>query len=381
MSELDDFLDHQRQLGSQDSSGVFTLNLARAQATLRRFALADPNFYLLKLVQAGVALEADRVELAIGQRSTRLGFLSSRAATPEALLKALENPQQVADPAVRHLAVGLNTAPLGRFEWTHSTRQSSLQLAVEGDQAELVAGPPRPEVPEHRHLYQLLLTRPRLDQARAVRAELDAVTSATAFSPVPVVVNGRPTWSSLTRPEALLCRYQAGSGLSLPNPSLAAYQEVEPGLFAWQGGRVGSSPTWLVAFEAPAEGERMPCQMVMRFARKWIGSTRLTIVVDGVTLPPKRVDIGLSGMEAFLSGHGLQLDLSEFQVVEDQAYADLLDRLWRMARQSLAPLCRHWRKIGVVRGRQAGPARPAEQVALHDHLRTSLGLHGLTLEP
>ncbi|MCA9796594.1 MAG: hypothetical protein KC910_32520, partial [Candidatus Eremiobacteraeota bacterium] len=66
MSELEDFLEGQRRHGQQDSSGVFTLDLARAQATLRRFQLADPNFYLLQLVQGAVALQAERVELSLG---------------------------------------------------------------------------------------------------------------------------------------------------------------------------------------------------------------------------------------------------------------------------------------------------------------------------
>ena len=52
--------------GQLDSQGQFTLALAQAREKLAKFLLKSPQDYLLKLIQAGVAAGAQRLELKTG---------------------------------------------------------------------------------------------------------------------------------------------------------------------------------------------------------------------------------------------------------------------------------------------------------------------------
>ena len=52
---LDDFLQGLGAEGRRDSTGHFTMDLAKAAEKLRQFQLPDPYFYCLKWLQAAVA--------------------------------------------------------------------------------------------------------------------------------------------------------------------------------------------------------------------------------------------------------------------------------------------------------------------------------------
>lgn len=51
---------------------------------------------------------------------------------------------------------------------------------------------------------------------------------------------------------------------------------------------------------------------------------RVTLVRDGITLETNRVDLGVPGLVAVVAASGLQMDLSELRVVENEAYVAML---------------------------------------------------------
>ncbi len=68
MSELNAYLHRQIEGQRVDSSGKFTVDFAKARQKLALFQLTRPTDYLLKLVQAGVLAQCERLEVELSTR-------------------------------------------------------------------------------------------------------------------------------------------------------------------------------------------------------------------------------------------------------------------------------------------------------------------------
>ncbi|MBS2038599.1 hypothetical protein JST97_26705 [bacterium] len=108
--ELEDLLRSLQQEGAIVDRGSFSLDPSQAVEKLRRYQLAEPNGYLLKWVQAGVALGASclRVQVSAARADILYEGISFKASELEQLFPKLLSSQ--VDPGLRALAVGLNSA-------------------------------------------------------------------------------------------------------------------------------------------------------------------------------------------------------------------------------------------------------------------------------
>ncbi|MCA9797034.1 MAG: hypothetical protein KC910_34730, partial [Candidatus Eremiobacteraeota bacterium] len=114
---MSDFQQHLEALASEgrlDSSGKFSLNLQAARLKIASHQFSEPNFYLLKLVQAAVAMGAYFIDIRPGPKEVEVLF----GASPEANLVSLgELGGQLLAPLggkpgpARHLALGILAGP------------------------------------------------------------------------------------------------------------------------------------------------------------------------------------------------------------------------------------------------------------------------------
>ncbi|MCA9794158.1 MAG: hypothetical protein KC910_20260 [Candidatus Eremiobacteraeota bacterium] len=374
MSELTNFLKSQQAAGQIESQGRFTLALAKARTKLQKYQLENPSYYILKMVQAANALGATEMRIAIDYESTRLGMLMPAAPSVHELVEALQLPPQ--GGALRHLALSLNAGlgtALEELEWTVQGAERSHRLRVVGETAQLSSGDGNPELGEN-WLCQLVLTRlsgvglKSAAQTRAVADEYLALVRRCRFSPLEFWVDGRSVWEpwspSSGTVDYLATRYVlAGYGQShfmvdAPPWSELDWREEElhgrwvgpPGLFFKRSAFADKVPSWLVQVSRPISPDvaRLPCRGALRFARQLEGPTLLWLIMDGVLLPPIELRIGLPGLEALAVWDGLKVDLSEFGVIRDEAFADLVAWLKEEALGLFRHLCAHHHMIHRV---------------------------------
>lgn len=111
MSSIDDVIARSRQPGQFKEVRRFTVARSEAMQKMRKFALADPNFYILELVQAAVANGAVYVDISASQRDVTLSYIGGGFKREELedlfeFLFAAKSDVDVAD--VRQLALGIN---------------------------------------------------------------------------------------------------------------------------------------------------------------------------------------------------------------------------------------------------------------------------------
>ncbi len=111
MSSIDAVIARARRPGSFSERQTFTLARNRAIQKMRHFALADPHFYVLELVQASIASGATWVTIEADQDSFTLSYVGG--GFPEAGLQNLfdflfASKERTEFAALRALALGVN---------------------------------------------------------------------------------------------------------------------------------------------------------------------------------------------------------------------------------------------------------------------------------
>jgi len=84
-----------------------------------------------------------------------------------------------------------------------------------------------------------------------------------------------------------------------------------------------AAPTLLREFGPDAtvlDDSHVECGIAIALPLTLEGPTEIRFLIDGVTSLPKRMELGLPGLQCVVSGEGLNLDLSNFGIVEDEAY-------------------------------------------------------------
>jgi len=111
MSSIDAVIARARRPGAFSERQTFTLARSRAIQKMRHFALADPHFYVLELVQASIASGATWVTIEADQESFTLSYIGG--GFPEAGLQNLfdflfASKERTEFAALRALALGVN---------------------------------------------------------------------------------------------------------------------------------------------------------------------------------------------------------------------------------------------------------------------------------
>ncbi|MCA9791155.1 MAG: hypothetical protein KC910_05145 [Candidatus Eremiobacteraeota bacterium] len=302
MADLERHLDALRSEGSSVEEGVFTLNQERATDLMRRLKLADPHAYLLKMVQAAVRGQATWIR--VTQEGQGLRF---------------EHDGPGDEAADRHFQVAV-----GAF--TNLTEEAPSQVASPSARAWFF---PRPT-----KLFGLVGRRP----------ELDLLKNRCVYCPIPLWLDGklvnRPLFGQRQSYEKMGTRVEFGKPpratpitfvtapalgpALLPAPaeypnerrfhftSLLNEEESDQPAAEWPGLSMNGKP--MVA-----------CHAMLH--RAWESWSELTWVLDGVALTSERNVLDRPGLQAVVSASDLEVDLSEFGVVHNDAFYRLTNQL------------------------------------------------------
>ncbi|MBI3925982.1 MAG: hypothetical protein HY319_10615 [Armatimonadetes bacterium] len=344
MDPLEAFLQEQRQ-GRVESQGHFTVALEKARTKLQQYQLADPSFYLLKVFQAAVRAGARRVDARLTTDQVWLWFGCDQPPFAfEELPVGLTNVLSLPDSALRHLAIGMNAslaADPWEVVWACWGPRGGNALAIGPDGLITVQDPPRPRgLPDRPHCYQFRLHKKRTSWIFSeTSAEHAALVDRCAYAPVDVYVDNRKLefrWRSraqalwmngLTEPFYLAERLEADPDgrLRMLLPPLRGYKRKGSALI-----RLGrDQETFFLQSPEPLESRQVTCRAAYAIPVCLDGVSAVTFLRDGVLLESRAVPCG-GGMQAILPGDSLQLDLSEFKLVEDDNYK----RLVQQARQA-----------------------------------------------
>ncbi len=127
---MDEIVGELRQEGRLESRGGFTVDLEQAMHKLAERQLDLPGLYLLKTIQAAVALQALDIDLRIGAAEVRCTATLPADSLPENVQQLLQGPfQEFCSPAMRHLAWAWTALAALEPEWaTLSVANCTLRL-------------------------------------------------------------------------------------------------------------------------------------------------------------------------------------------------------------------------------------------------------------
>lgn len=356
MSEIERYLQEQTHQGQKDSVGVFTIALEKARQKLSQYQLADPSFYLLKVFQAAVHAGTSEVQIKLSRSSVRLWFETPHRAYPMTdTLRALDDALGVKAQGLRHLVLGLNASlvldPVG-VSWTEWAPEGEQALAIVEGELHVVAAGKKPQKKFPRegysgYLLQLDKAPPSLLGPSASAAEHTAVSQRCGYAPLNVVLDGKrlsgawkttacPPWlDELSQPFYLGERFvtDPGGPVSTPARSLNHYLDT-PGCWLKKG---SGKATFCLQFvdtdhvaQRPTPGQPIRCRGAYAIPLALEGGNSVTLIKDGVllesvwTVPDRFAD---AGAVAIVDGSHLNVDMSEFKVIKDDAYWETLARV------------------------------------------------------
>lgn len=207
MSNIDAIIARSRQAGEFSERKSFQVSRERAIRKMREFALADPHYYVLELIQAAIASGATHVDMQIDDDTFILSYVGGGFSEGE--LTALFDflfaaKSDVSTGAIRQLALGVNA--LMRFEPD--------QIILESGDGTL-AGTTRVEINPGRDLVEVGTPEAALNgsflraqglRRRKVRGqsslietpygprECSAIEERCLAAPVPILVNSHPVF-------------------------------------------------------------------------------------------------------------------------------------------------------------------------------------------
>jgi hypothetical protein len=291
MPAVEELIAELRQAGREDSRGAFTLDRDKAREKMRLFQLPDPRAYVLSLVQAAVLRGATRLRFDIDADDMRLSFDGSPFTVEDfdqvygSLLAAADTPVAAAR---RELALGLNAAMALNPRWVRV--ESGGAPAGAGAFLELRPGEPdrfgplEPCAPGTRlHVKQRFrpgLVVQFLRNVAGTLAEEHLLRQRCRFASVEIDLEGE----------------RLDAGLALPGAAVSVPLEAD-GL----RGVVGLS----------ADPDAVRASVVL--------------VTNGVRVTTHGFDDLLPGLVAVVEGSRLRKDVSQQNIVGDEAYAELVD--------------------------------------------------------
>lgn len=131
-SQLDRMLGQASKLGTFDSEGSFTIGGEAAIGKLANFQLPRGSAWILKIIQAAVALQATGIQIQQSNETTTFTFKTFWELQVEELKRALLTPAISGSLGIRHLAVGLRTVGFGD--------QRPFTLAIDKDSSRTLFG-------------------------------------------------------------------------------------------------------------------------------------------------------------------------------------------------------------------------------------------------
>ncbi len=358
MNEIDEFLERARSEGTLHSEGSFSLDVDRAKRLLDQYQFSDPNWYLLKLVQAAVACGASEINMVFRSDCVQVTILGNDMLLIQTkdVLEIMLQREQFQQGALKQLAIGLNAALAKspeRVEWSVWNPFLQEVLTLDRQNSSLSRLRERPQCLEDvgsRSFYQFSLFRTAdeeyqlesqseqswiqklgswLNRKRPQKAEVaedhHRIAQRCQFTPITVRVDGR----IVNQPDRLrkvansnrqiglevsvldaccnsigLCRYDA----SPKHPHLQVRLEN-----AGESLVLSKHPNWTKGLLSahlicPSDSSKKKGQLI--------------VVHYGVTLEELESPLPDQSIDLILSSEGLGVDLSEQSIIKNE----LLDR-------------------------------------------------------
>ena len=215
MTSIDQVIARSRMSGGFSERKRFTVARRRGIEKLRKFALADPHYYVLELIQAAIANHAEYVDLRVDRENATLSYIGGGLTEHELgqlfdFLFASKDRSDIGH--VRELALGLNAALLFKpdkivVESGDATLAGSTRMVVMGDHDVVEVG--RPEKPMGGTFISIQgMKRNKLGGKwfsgfnESWPREYETVEERCLAAPVPIVVGDTPLfgWSSQRTP-------------------------------------------------------------------------------------------------------------------------------------------------------------------------------------
>lgn len=308
MSSIDEVIARSRQPGEFSERKRFTIARKRAIGKLRKFALANPYYYILELIQAAVANGAQHLDIRVDTEHCTFAYVGGGLQKQDLthLFDYLFASKDRTDVShLRELALGINAALQFKptrvvVESGDGTLAGTCRLILSGDHDEVEIGTPtRPLGGTFVHFEgfkrgALPGFRRFLFGAKRPR-ELDAIEERCLAAPIPIIVNGQPLFG-----------YSAQR-----SPALFGYKKVvsfdEGDLY----GAIGCDPSW--------------------------GSPNFKLLTWGVAIHSKEHEVmgghRIGGVVCF---DRLRKTVDHSGVVEDERLEEMWIRLQPYARQLVA---------------------------------------------
>lgn len=355
MNDLGSFIEAQRAAGSFESAGSFTLALEKAVQKLSSHSLANPEDYILKLVQCAVRLQVAEVHVKLLKRSVLVFFetdAADRTVSIDALSLALAAPLEESDPARAYLAMAIcaasGQAP-SELMWGEWSEGEGTILSLAAGRSEVFREAPFPRLEPlaaGRRFFLFFLRKPSngLPMSQTA-AEHMALSRRCCFSPAPVILDGLRLGPSLP-----LAHSTADPVSELTSAYLGALEirrdDKGPWLH-WPAAKAEKRP-WTSIPEGLCDfcaglppvyrlrlprGFTTPMTEAALFSELYgipihlYGSSGLHYVKDGVLMHPVKGHDAGGGAFAVLNGQHLKTDLTGLQVVQDDAVIQDLARV------------------------------------------------------
>lgn len=351
LESLDEYIRQQRDAGSVESAGSFTLAIEKARDKLGSYTLANQEDYILKIVQCGVCLGLPRLHVQF-TRSTVLVYFEidqdDRTLSVDNLTNSLLTPLEEKNPARSYLALalcsvaGMEPVELMWGDWDGES--TALILSLGHGRSELFRSVPFPrtEPLESGKRFHLLYLKKRSSQKLPLSLtapEQQVLRERCSFSPLPIEVDGQeleaqlPVYFSTSDPVRQLTDLYLGS---------LALEGDEEGAIFWKSSsrsqksysenfkttlpddltRLSNKLPPVFRFCGPGEWKdeerTVRLKRVLGFPCYLYGPSRIHFLKDGVLLDPVTVHDAGGGGFGILDGNHLTTDVSGLQVVRDE---------------------------------------------------------------
>ena len=353
-------LDGRSAEGELESQGAFQIDSLKASEKLEAFQLSHHGDYLVKFLQVACELMGGPFFLRIGVFHTTAIFsastahLSKLAALPGALLEGNAEPNSLLD----HFATGLRGC-LATTKRADCFIDDKPFLRVKEGQTEWLG---LPENSKPTSKITLKFSRRSLlrglKQSYLRADDHLALLERGRFYPSPILVDNRPIFQGWNRelkhsrlsvanalgPFYLLEAYlKADSQLQtivVPDNNKQDFTFREKGVYKWAISQRTTRSQWQsptlfrITDDPPNRNRRFSCGIALTVNSELDKMGRVSFLIDGAHTDSKRLDLGIPGIHAIVSGNGLTTDLGQFQIVEDELYRERVQAL----KTRLAPI-------------------------------------------
>lgn len=215
MSNIDDVIARAQQPGGFSEQQQFTVARERAIRKMREFALADPHYYILELIQAAVANGATHVHIDVRSDTLQFSYIGggySREELAQLFDYLFASKESLEHSAIRQLAVGVNAMMMLEpsrivIESGAGTLESTDRIVIREDNDTVEVGTPDQSlrgtfIRAEGFNRSAIGDKSNLDPRAYGPPECSAIEQRCLAAPVPIIVNNEPVfgYSSLRTP-------------------------------------------------------------------------------------------------------------------------------------------------------------------------------------